>query len=403
MMHSCVRVDNRQAVVRLAFSSDGTRLLSAGEDRSVILWDAAAGHLLHRLEGHAGPVQAVVVSPDGRHALSAGHDRTVRVWDASSGKELLILGDLPKKVEKTPPAKKNEQTKKEKEKEKEEKKPVVPVHPTNVKDAVFSPDGVRVASATGQWSKEKKEWLGEILLWDAKNGKKTLAIVEIPYNLNKTNLIERIAELVKEDHIGGISDVRDGEVVGFRGDGDHPTTRGWRCAKVRPYLGHVYHPDRLLQPLHAFAVVCVPDLADGAIVLGGPTGAAERRPGIDTPTDVLQHLGALQAGTCCAIHRDRADLLRTLPDRKYDVVISSRGVAGGPRVTAIPQAEVGDGQPAVASTQPRSQGLGDGGESGCIGRRGPRQRGDVSQSMVGGRRVAGHEPVDHSIEIRLER
>ena len=31
-----------------------------------------------------------------------------------------------------------------------------------------------------------------------------------------------------------------------------PTTRsrsGWLCAKVRPYLDHVYHPDRLLHPL----------------------------------------------------------------------------------------------------------------------------------------------------------
>jgi DNA gyrase subunit A len=50
---------------------------------------------------------------------------------------------------------------------------------------------------------------GRVEIEEAKNGKKTLAITEIPYNLNKTNLIERIAELVKEDAIGGISDVRD--------------------------------------------------------------------------------------------------------------------------------------------------------------------------------------------------
>ena len=50
---------------------------------------------------------------------------------------------------------------------------------------------------------------GRVEIEEAKNGKKTIVITEIPYNLNKTNLIERIAELVKEDHIGGISDVRD--------------------------------------------------------------------------------------------------------------------------------------------------------------------------------------------------
>lgn len=32
-------------------------------------------------------------------------------------------------------------------------------------------------------------------------------------------------------------------------DPDHPFTQGWLCAKVRPYLDRVYHPDRLLHPL----------------------------------------------------------------------------------------------------------------------------------------------------------
>jgi len=46
-----------------------------------------------------------------------------------------------------------------------------------------------------------------------------------------------------------ITDVRDGRAVAFRGDPDHPVTRGWLCAKVRPYLDRVYHPDRLMHPL----------------------------------------------------------------------------------------------------------------------------------------------------------
>ena len=41
----------------------------------------------------------------------------------------------------------------------------------------------------------------------------------------------------------------DGRAVGFRGDPDHPITDGWLCGKVRPYLEHVYHPDRLTTPL----------------------------------------------------------------------------------------------------------------------------------------------------------
>jgi anaerobic selenocysteine-containing dehydrogenase len=51
------------------------------------------------------------------------------------------------------------------------------------------------------------------------------------------------------DTCGVITEVRDGRAVGFGGDPDHPITRGWLCAKVRPYLNHVYHPDRLLHPL----------------------------------------------------------------------------------------------------------------------------------------------------------
>lgn len=51
------------------------------------------------------------------------------------------------------------------------------------------------------------------------------------------------------DCCGVISEVRDGQVVAFQGDPDHPITRGWLCAKVRPYLEHVYHPDRLTHPL----------------------------------------------------------------------------------------------------------------------------------------------------------
>jgi anaerobic selenocysteine-containing dehydrogenase len=46
-----------------------------------------------------------------------------------------------------------------------------------------------------------------------------------------------------------ISEVRDGRLVTFRADGAHPITQGWLCAKVRPYLDHVYHPDRLTHPL----------------------------------------------------------------------------------------------------------------------------------------------------------
>jgi len=44
---------------------------------------------------------------------------------------------------------------------------------------------------------------------DDKSNKETIIITEIPYQLNKTRLIEKIAELVKEKKIEGISELRD--------------------------------------------------------------------------------------------------------------------------------------------------------------------------------------------------
>ena len=45
------------------------------------------------------------------------------------------------------------------------------------------------------------------------------------------------------------TEVADGRAVAFGGDTEHPITQGWLCAKVRPYLDRVYHPDRLLYPM----------------------------------------------------------------------------------------------------------------------------------------------------------
>ena len=40
-----------------------------------------------------------------------------------------------------------------------------------------------------------------------------------------------------------------GRAIAFEPVKEHPVTKGWLCAKVRPYLDRVYHPDRLTTPL----------------------------------------------------------------------------------------------------------------------------------------------------------
>jgi WD40 repeat protein/serine/threonine protein kinase len=78
------------AVWGAAFSRDGTRVASAGEDGTVRLWDAADGTPLHTLRGHAGPVYAVAFSPTADTLASCGADGTVRLWDAD-GREVRLL------------------------------------------------------------------------------------------------------------------------------------------------------------------------------------------------------------------------------------------------------------------------------------------------------------------------
>ncbi len=64
----------------MAFTPDGRRLLTGGEDRTLRLWDVASGKELRRFVGHTHRVWSVACSPDGRYALSGSFDRTLRLW-----------------------------------------------------------------------------------------------------------------------------------------------------------------------------------------------------------------------------------------------------------------------------------------------------------------------------------
>ncbi|KIM75213.1 hypothetical protein PILCRDRAFT_13773 [Piloderma croceum F 1598] len=75
----------------VAFSSDSTHIVFGSEDNSVQVWDALMGTELKMLNGHTGTVRSVAFSRDGTRIVSGSSDNSVRVWDASTGAELKML------------------------------------------------------------------------------------------------------------------------------------------------------------------------------------------------------------------------------------------------------------------------------------------------------------------------
>ncbi|MHC4155436.1 MAG: protein kinase domain-containing protein, partial [Planctomycetota bacterium] len=122
----------------VAVSPDGKRIVSAGRDKTIKLWDAATGAELMTLRGHEGHVSSVSFSPDGERIVSCSEDKSVRVWDTASGAELMRLSE----------------------------------HKERVFAVVFSPDGKQIISCQN----------GTIKVWDAATGDKltTLTVSEKP-------------------------------------------------------------------------------------------------------------------------------------------------------------------------------------------------------------------------------
>ena len=71
---------------------------------------------------------------------------------------------------------------------------------------VYGRDSIRTAFATGRGGVVVR---GVANVEETSNGKHQIIITEIPYGLNKASLIEKIADLVKDKKISGISDLRD--------------------------------------------------------------------------------------------------------------------------------------------------------------------------------------------------
>jgi hypothetical protein len=109
-------------VMAVAFSPDGTRILTGSSDDTALLWDATTGKAVATLAGHSFFVTAVAFSPDGTHVLTGSWDDTARLWDAATGKTMATFAG----------------------------------HTDPVMAVAFSPDGARVL--TGSWDNTARLW-----------------------------------------------------------------------------------------------------------------------------------------------------------------------------------------------------------------------------------------------------
>ena len=80
-----------QYVVDAKFSPDGTRLLTAGENARVNLWDVATGELLKSFSEHRFPLHGICWTPDGTGFISSDIAGYVRISDVDPNDDDGIL------------------------------------------------------------------------------------------------------------------------------------------------------------------------------------------------------------------------------------------------------------------------------------------------------------------------
>lgn len=70
---------------------DADTLVSASFDRTLAWWNVPTGELVRRVDAHEGWVRKVAFLPGGERLVSAGDDMLVKIWERASGRCLATL------------------------------------------------------------------------------------------------------------------------------------------------------------------------------------------------------------------------------------------------------------------------------------------------------------------------
>lgn len=78
-------------VTHIAFAANGQHIMSLGYDDLLRVWDIGAG-AMRTFKGHSGYIRSMTVSRDGEKVATAGGDGDVRLWDIATGESRAFHG-----------------------------------------------------------------------------------------------------------------------------------------------------------------------------------------------------------------------------------------------------------------------------------------------------------------------